>query len=139
MSTDFSFDIPEPRFDDETANDGVEFPVVHEAGGYFGTFKVTLHDDSNQRHRAKRNRYLKTSATRRRSMNDIQQIVDEFVELNLVGWKDVRAKGKDVPFTKETAKVYFNLESTYFALDYLYAACRNVMNYQGDKEEDAGN
>ncbi len=138
--SDFEFEMPTARYDEDVANEGIELAVVNEAGGYYGTFKITLADDSNQRHRAKRNRYFKTSATRTRSMTPLQKLVDEFVELDLVGWQDVKGKGgKDVPFSKEAAKRYFNSEGAYFALEFLYAAARNVMNFQGDKEEEAGN
>lgn len=141
--TDFNFAKPAERYDATLAHEGTEIPVVDEMGNYRGTWLMTLRDDTDQRYRAAATRYSKVNANRLRALTPTMKAMDQLVELNVKGWKDIKAAdGKEVAFSKEAAKAYLSQEWAYFDLDYLFSASANVAlfnNGEDTKEDEAGN
>ncbi len=140
-TTTFDFDLPAPRFDEETANAGIPIPVVDEYGHHWGTYTILLQDDSNPRFRLSKQRYFKKHSDRIRPMTEFQKLVDRMVEQPLlIDWKDVKAGGKDVPFSKDAARALLNNPKAYFVMEVLWAASHDVTRFKSDADEDeAGN
>lgn len=144
MTKAMTFDVPAQRFDDHAASAGVDFPMVDELGQYWNTWTITYRDESSQKYRAAEKLYYKQNANRIRQMkDDVERELDKLVELNIVGWKDVKSGGKDVPFTKQNAKDFLMQPDFYWIASSLFRLTANVFVFQKDgvatKEEIAGN
>ncbi len=141
--TTFNFDAPPSRYDEEIAAKGTEVPVADEQGNYRGTWIMTLRDETDQRYRAAESRYYKTNGNRLRGIKEEHlRNMDRLVELCVKGWKDIKAGGKDVPFSKEAAKAYLSQEWAYYDLNYLWHASAMTALFQKDettKEDTSGN
>lgn len=143
--TTYDFAAPPQRYDDTLAHEGIDLPVIDEAGNYRGTWIVTLRDNNDQRYRAAEIRYLKTNSNRLRGIKDeALRNMDKLVDLSVVGWKDIKDKsGKDIPFSKDVAKQFLSQEARYYDLNYLWYATAQTDLFQADedmsKETEAGN
>lgn len=143
--TDFNFDIVE-RYDDELAREGRDFDVYAENGKKMGTFDCAYYSFENSKVKLTQERVRRAYAKDLRVKgNDdpetnLKIVREVFIEAALLGWKDITAGGKEVPFSKEAAKAYFALPAHSYVFNELLRECMDPMNFQAeDKEEVLGN
>ncbi len=131
------FDIP-TRFDTDLADEGVVFEVESPRGDLYGKFKCRLMDQDSTSYRLKAEKINKEMerANRNAKTKDRELMIEVFVRAIIVDWSDVKAGGKDVPFSVENARAYFNQEGTRYVVDRLFEECRDAANFeQHDKVE----
>ncbi len=131
----FHFNITK-RYNVDLAREGVDY--TSEDG--FGTFKLKLVDDFSKqtvvdykRLRAKNPAAAKDAE--REDGDPYPWFVVQIVELSLIDWSGIEDnKGKPVPFSKEAAYSYLNLEDCRKTVMEILNFCKTPANY---KREDA--
>ncbi len=141
--TDFKFKVPQ-RYDAATAQEGVFFEVVDEYDTSWGEFKCIYSDEDERRIKLASDRlkvkYAKEIRTGKVSTKVLQ--FEMFLDALLVDWRGVKDdKGKEIPFTKEAARAYFEIpEVAKFVLPHLYDYISDVRNFKlVVKDEVTGN
>lgn len=131
------------RYDETQADEGVWRTVLDEVGNDYGRFKLCLFDELTPRYRTTLERLMRKYPTKNGKANaayaaktDDQKNVEVFVELALADWEIKDAKGKLIPFSKETATEYFNDPRALYVLRELAEFARDVRNFQPEEQAD---
>ena len=133
-----AFALPK-RYDESIANEGVTFSITDENDNYWGDFTCKHLDEFSQRGELayKRIRAKYAAQIRSKKLNDYDAIKVVFCEASLVNWSGiVDAKGKEVPFSLETALEYFGLDGTKWLLVHLSRLASDMTNYAAKVEEE---
>ena len=132
------FAIPQ-RFESTLADDGVWFGVVDENENHWGDFKCRLMDqDSRSYKQAQERVHTRLQKLHRNKPVENEVLLREiFLDAVLVDWRKVPgANGKDVPYSAQDAREYFEAEGTKFALLNLMAYAQDVGNFNVANKDD---
>ena len=140
MATKFT--IPQ-RFNMSLAEDGVSFDVFTKTGLHYGAFKCRLADYDSPTWKRETEKVRKELTRKNRNIQPEADVVmrELFLRVILVDWKGIKgADGKDVAYSEDNARDYFNQAGTNFVMNELFAQAQDEANYDEDnKEEVSGN
>ena len=131
--TDFNFHIPQP-FDQQVADEGVDFEFFDKNKVHWGTFKCLYLDANSRKIKLAQDRIKQKYARELRLGTEDNEAIglELFLDAILVAWSEVKdGKGKEVPYSKEAAEAYFaNPTVRAFVLPYLLEAVQDYRNFQ---------
>lgn len=136
------FAIPQ-RFSNDLADEGVWFEVVDENEITWGEFKCRLMDQDSRSYKLAQERvHTRLQKLHRNKPVENEVLLREiFLDAVLTEWRKVPGPdGKDVPYSADNAREYFETEGTKFALLNLMAFAQDVGNFKAaDKDAIAKN
>ena len=101
------------RWDNQSANDGVDFEIFDDLANDWGTFRCILIDASNPRFKAAAEVNARKANAAEKAIggkNEKLQVklnIDFAFNTWLIGWELKGSDGKSIPFTRENAHEYF--------------------------------
>ncbi|MDH7971039.1 hypothetical protein QH494_02500 [Sphingomonas sp. AR_OL41] len=128
------FDIESP-YDEATADAGLPFRIERN-GKYYGTFTLRYVDSSKTKGQLefKRVRAMYAKQLRTNQLDEYQAACAVLCHVYLTGWEGITAKGKEVPFSVETALAFFANENARWIALKLVELAADDSNFAPDEE-----